>query len=167
MKNKKKAILIGFGLFILAIALIILVLFIIYKSTTLNKEVSNNNNEKKITVYIFKKEGCSYCENAIEYFLSIEELFPYLEIKAYDIKKNTENYKLMSAASQELSIESKNSVPLIVIGSYSLRGFSIKYRETLNNEIRKFYKDDNYEDIVKIIIEENNLNVEEQIITKN
>ena len=167
MKNKKKAILIGFGLVILAIALIILVLFIIYKSTTLNKEVSNNNNEKKITVYIFKKEGCSYCENAIEYFLSIEELFPYLEIKAYDIKKNTENYKLMSAASQELSIESKNSVPLIVIGSYSLRGFSIKYRETLNNEIRKSYKDDNYEDIVKKIIEENNLNVEEQIITKN
>lgn len=167
MQNKAKIILISIGAFLLVIALIILILFIIYKSSTPENENSNNTEDKTVTAYIFRRDNCPYCENAIEYFLSIEELFPYLEIKAYEVSDYPANRNLMNAVSQELGIETRNSVPLIVIGSYSLRGFSINYRETLNNEIAEAYQDANYEDIVKKVIEENNLDVEEEIITKN
>ena len=100
-----------------------------------------NTEEKQITVYLFRGEGCHFCENAIEFLKSIMNNYSYLEIKTYEVWKNQENEELMHLVSQKLNIEIKNSVPLIIIGNnYAKRGFADGMKEGIKKEIETSYQ---------------------------
>ncbi len=128
-----------------------------------------NTEEKQITVYLFRGEGCHFCENAIEFLKSIMNNYSYLEIKTYEVWKNQENEELMHLVSQKLNIEIKNSVPLIIIGNnYAKRGFADGMKEGIKKEIETSYQNAEYQDIIKQILKENpNLKVEEELLNKN
>ncbi len=128
-----------------------------------------NTEEKQITVYLFRGEGCHFCENAIEFLKSIMNYYSYLEIKTYEVWKNQENEELMHLVSQKLNIEIKNSVPLIIIGNnYAKRGFADGMKEGIKKEIETSYQNAEYQDIIKQILKENpNLKVEEELLNKN
>ena len=128
-----------------------------------------NIEEKQITVYLFRGEGCHFCENAIEFLKSIMNNYSYLEIKTYEVWKNQENEELMHLVSQKLNIEIKNSVPLIIIGNnYAKRGFADGMKEGIKKEIETSYQNAEYQDIIKQILKENpNLKVEEELLNKN
>lgn len=128
-----------------------------------------NTEEKQITVYLFRGEGCHFCENAIEFLKSIMNNYSYLEIKTYEVWKNQEDEELMHLVSQKLNIEIKNSVPLIIIGNnYAKRGFADGMKEGIKKEIETSYQNAEYQDIIKQILKENpNLKVEEELLNKN
>lgn len=135
-----------------------------------DKDISLPNNseyeEKQVTVYLFRGKGCHFCENAIEFLKSIINNYPYLEIKTYEVWYNEENKELMNLVSQELNIEIKSSVPLIIIGSeYAKRGFSNNLAKDIKKEIENSYNNSEYQDIVEQILNENpELHVAEEII---
>ena len=53
---------------------------------------------KKINVYIFRGEGCPHCEEALEFFDSLEkdeEYSKYYNLVKYEVWNNKDNAKLM------------------------------------------------------------------------
>ncbi len=130
-------------------------------------EEENNTSEKKITLYLFRGANCHFCENALTFFKSIEN-YPYLEIKAYEVWKNSNNKELMDLVSKKLNIEVSSSVPLIIIGdNYAKRGYVESMNTTIYNSIKEAYESDKYIDVVKEIINSNNLNVTEEMIKES
>lgn len=126
---------------------------------------SNDNTEKKVTVYLFRGQGCHFCENAIEFLESIANKYPYLEIKSFEVWKNTSNKELMTKVSEELDLEISSSVPLIIIGNeYARRGYADGMNEGILSAIKSAYENNNYEDIIQKVIENNSLNVNGEII---
>lgn len=184
MKKTTKTILIGTTVTLITILITIFILYVIYKNNKPKEEqnppISNNNNitnintnysiprninsnnntnnneEKIVTVYIFRGNGCPYCENALEYFNSIKENYPYLEIKSYEVWHNKSNNTLLQLVSTKLKLEKVTSVPFIVIDSnFYLNAYSERHNDTLISEIEKAYENPNYKDIVQEVIEEN------------
>ena len=140
-------------------------------NTTSNNNENNisnpdNNPEKQVTLYLFRGEGCHFCENAIEFLKSIVNNYPYLEIKALEVWNNKENKELMDLVSQKLDIEIKSSVPLIIIGEdYAKRGFADGMIDGIKKEIELSYNNSKYQDIIKQVLNENpELYVTEEII---
>lgn len=121
---------------------------------------SDNNSENTVTVYLFRGEGCHFCENAIEFFEGITEDYSYLDVKAYEVWRNTENKKLMDAVANELGIEVSASVPLIIVGDeYAERGFSERRGEMIIEEIENAHNNESYIDVIEKVLNENDFNV--------
>lgn len=129
-----------------------------------NKE--NNEEEKTVTIYLFRGEGCPHCEHAMEFFKTLNTEYPYLRVISYEVWENVENRKLMEEVSTELGIEVSITVPLIIIGNdYNLRGYGETKNEEIRNQIEESYQNNNYEDIVEKVLENSSYNVtSEEII---
>ena len=117
--------------------------------------VRDENTNNKVTVYLFRGEGCPHCESAENYFKTILGKYDYLEIKAIEIWNNDKNNELAEKVASDLKIELEG-VPLIVIGTYNVTGFSEKMEEELETEIEKAHKNKNYQDMVTKYLEKNN-----------
>ena len=123
-----------------------------------NKE--NNEEEKTVTIYLFRGEGCPHCEHAMEFFKTLNTEYPYLKVISYEVWENVENRKLMEEVSTELGIEVSITVPLIIIGNdYNLRGYGETKNEEIRNQIEESYQNNNYEDIVEKVLENSSYNV--------
>ena len=121
---------------------------------------SDNNSENTVTVYLFRGEGCHFCENAIEFFEGITEDYSYLDVKAYEVWRNTKNRELMDAVANELGIEVSASVPLIIVGDeYAERGFSERRGEMIIEEIENAHNNESYIDVIEKVLNENDFNV--------
>lgn len=121
---------------------------------------SNNNSENTVTIYLFRGQGCHFCENAIEFFEGIVDDYSYLDVKAYEVWRNTENRELMNAVANELGIEVSASVPLIIVGNtYADRGFSEYRGEIIIEEVENAHNNGSYTDVVEKILNENDFDV--------
>ena len=128
--------------------------------SALNNNSSTSTSENTVTVYLFRGEGCHFCENAIEFFEGITEDYSYLDVKAYEVWRNTENKKLMDAVANELGIEVSASVPLIIVGDeYAERGFSERRGEMIIEEIENAHNNESYIDVIEKVLNENDFNV--------
>ncbi len=128
---------------------------------------SGNNTEKTVTVYLFRGKGCPHCEHAIEFLESIIDDYSYLNVVSYEVWYNEENDKLMEEVANELGVEASSSVPFIVIGNeYARRGFSDGMTDGIIKEIENSYQNENYEDIVKKVLENNNFNIVSETINE-
>lgn len=112
----------------------------------------------KVTVYMFRGEGCGYCKKAIAYFRELAEDKDYkdkFELKTYEVWNNTNNSKLMAAVADKLG-EEVNGVPFIIIGEKTFGG----YAESFNSEIEKAIDDNfgskDYTDVVAKTIKDSN-----------
>ena len=128
--------------------------------SALNNNSSTSTSENTVTVYLFRGEGCHFCENAIEFFEGITEDYSYLDVKAYEVWRNTENRELMDAVANELGIEVSASVPLIIVGDeYAERGFSERRGEMIIEEIENAHNNESYIDVIEKVLNENDFNV--------
>ncbi len=134
---------------------------------TTNNENTNENNqaENQVTLYLFHGEECPHCEHAIEFLKSITDDYSYLNIITYEVWHNTENKKLMDEVATRVGLEVSEAVPLIVIGTnYADRGFGEGLEDILKEEFENAHTSSEYEDIIKDILEENQINVTEETI---
>jgi len=118
--------------------------------------------KSEINVYIFRGEGCSFCENAIEFFKEIEDEYgKYYNLVTYEVWNNDANYSLMEKVGKYFDIEVR-SVPFIVVGENAYLGFGNDLGETLKKVIFEEYSKVEKErfDVMEII-DSDNLQYEE------
>ena len=88
-----------------------------------------------------------------------------MNIISYEVWYNSENKKLMDQVATRVGLEVSSAVPLIVIGNnYAERGFSESLKNTLKEEIENAHTSNEYDDIIKEILETNPINVTEESI---
>ena len=108
---------------------------------------------KEVPIYFFRGEGCPHCQEAEEWFSSIEEEYgQYFVIKDYETWYNTDNADLMSKV-EEARGEEAGGVPYIIIGDKSWIGFAEDYEDEIISQIQTVYSQDinaRY-DIMKLI----------------
>ena len=119
-------------------------------------------DSKEVNVYLFRGEGCPHCQDAEEWFKSIEEEYGSMfNVIDYETWYDEENKALMEKVA-EARHEEANGVPYIIIGNKSWNGFTESYEEEMLTEIKsEFEKDvkDRY-DIMKLL--PNGINKEEE-----
>ena len=122
-------------LFVLLVLLV--VPFMVYAE---GEETTASND--KVKVYLFRGEGCPHCQEAEEWFQSIEEEYGSMfEVIDYETWYDEENKELMDKVA-EARKEEVGGVPYIIIGKKSWNGFTESYEEELLAEIKSEYAKD-------------------------
>lgn len=121
-------------------------------------------NHEKITIYIFRGNGCGHCANAINYFNELgDEYADYFEVKTYETWYNENNNNLGKAVAEKFDYEF-DGVPFIVVGEKYVGGFGSTTGETLIEYALDYYQDKKYKDVVKETLKEIDYDVEETSI---
>ena len=138
-----------------------LLLFVPVMTNVNADEVEETSERSKITIYLFRGEGCPHCAEAEEWFDELsedKEYSNYYNLVKYEVWHNDENVNLMEKVASKLDTEA-NGVPFIVIGEKYFSGFSTAMEDNLKKEIKEAYENDDYKDVVASTIEEENLEV--------
>lgn len=105
--------------------------------------------ENSIVVHFFWASGCPHCLKEKTFFQSLKQKYPQIEIKDYEITKDTENLELLKKVGKELSAN-VSGVPFTVVGNRYVSGY---YNDkTTGIEIEKAVKyaiANGYEDVIK------------------
>ena len=141
-------------LFILLVALLVLP-FAVWAEGEEEAEVTTTGDSKEVHVYLFRGEGCPHCQEAEEWFDSIEEEYgSYFEILDYETWYNEDNAKLMQRVAEARG-ETAEGVPYIIIGNKSWAGFTADYEDEMLSQIKSEFEvdvDARY-DIMKLLPE--------------
>lgn len=112
-------------------------------------EMPEVTDHEKVTIYLFRGQGCSHCYDALTYFNEIaKDYSDYFEIKTYEIWNNQYNYALLTdvLAVKEQEYE---GVPYIIVGeSYSKTGFMESWGTEIINAALTEYQNEKYVDVV-------------------
>ena len=115
------------------------------------EETTDDSNEVK--VYLFRGEGCPHCQEAEEWFASIEEEYGHMfKVVDYETWYDEDNAELMKKVAEAKGDEA-NGVPYILVGSKTWNGFTESYGEEILAEIKAEYEmepKDRY-DIMKLL----------------
>ncbi|MBQ2639470.1 MAG: hypothetical protein IJF92_01760 [Bacilli bacterium] len=99
-------------------------------------------DNKKVNVYFFRGKGCPHCEEAEQFFKSIEaEYGKYYTIVDYETWYNEDNAELMQKVAKERN-EEATGVPYIIIGDESWNGYDTSYDDAIKAKIKKVYDQD-------------------------
>ena len=114
---------------------------------------------EQVNVYVFHNYNCEHCKKALEYFNQVIKEDKQVKLYEYELLKDEHafNRNLYKDIVNLLDIN-LGGVPLIIIGTNYYVGFSESLKETYQNTI-KFYKENDYKDIVGIklgLVDENN-----------
>lgn len=107
--------------------------------------------KEKVNVYIFRGEGCPHCEEALEFFDTLEQDEEYKDLYklvTYEVWYDENNSKLMQDVADALG-EQASGVPYIVIGSKTFSGYASSYDDKIKDAIKTAYEDSDYKDVVK------------------
>lgn len=107
--------------------------------------------EDKVKLYFFHGDGCPHCKEENKYLKKLEKKYKKLEIVYYEVWNHKDNAFLMKRVGQKFDI-SANAVPLTVISSTAISGFSEvnekKIERTINFYLKN--KDKNIDYVKKI-----------------
>ena len=76
----------------------------------------------KATLYFFYSDTCPHCVKEKQFLTGIEKDYPDLEIKKFEVGKNSDNLALMAKIGKELKIDT-GGVPLTIIGKKIFIGY--------------------------------------------
>ena len=112
-------------------------------SSNETEEVTATKEEsKEVKVYFFRGEGCPHCQEAEEWFKSIEEEYgSYFEVVDYETWNDADNAELMQKVADKRG-ETAEGVPYIIIGNKSWNGFTESYEEEMIDQIKAVYAED-------------------------
>ncbi|MBR5370242.1 MAG: hypothetical protein IK137_02945 [Bacilli bacterium] len=135
--------------------LIILLIAALIIPFTVYAEGEENTESKEVNVYLFRGEGCPHCQEAEEWFQSIEEEYgSYFKVVDYETWYNSENAELMQKVASARN-EEVGGVPYIIIGNQSWNGFTESYESEMIEKIKSEFEtnvEDRY-DIIKLLPE--------------
>lgn len=106
--------------------------------------------KEKVKLYFFHGDGCPHCAEENEFLEKISNKYENLEIVKYEVWYHENNQKLLEKVKKKMNIES-NGVPLTVIGSTSISGYTESYNNKIERAIRYYSEDNHYQDIVQKI----------------
>lgn len=157
MKNRSKRMIL---LSMMALVLFFVPFFV--KAAEEEKQEDNaateTENDKKVKVYLFKKEGCQYCNGALTFFTELaedKEYGQYFELIRYDIVNEQSSADLLDDIAEYLN-ESIDGVPFIIIGEQTYPGYDLSggWDDEIKEVIKSEYQKDPSErvDIVQNVI---------------
>lgn len=121
--------------------LLVFVMFFLFIPTT--------TAEEKVTLYLFWGDGCPHCAAEQEYFKTLQEEFPNLEIVKYEVWHNEENQQLLNQIATKTE-KSFTGVPVTIIGQTIITGFSTSTEQELRRTV-SYYSENTHHDIVQEI----------------
>jgi len=115
------------------------ILFFIFLSSIV---IAQNNETHKVPVYFFYREDCPHCAAAKPFLRDLEEKYPEIEVKAYEVVSNKSNLELFFSMSAACGIK-VNAVPTIFIGHKPLIGFDSAERKgkEIEKQVQKCIKE--------------------------
>ena len=132
--------------------LLVLLMAILFVPFVVNAE-GEEANDNKVNVYLFRGEGCPHCQEAEEWFQSIQEEYgSKFTVVDYETWYDDDNNELMKKVADARG-EEANGVPYIIIGNKSWNGFTESYESEMIEEINSEYEkdvNDRY-DIMKLL----------------
>lgn len=111
--------------------------------------IPNTTAEEKVTLYLFWGDGCPHCAAEQEYFKTLQEEFPNLEIVKYEVWHNEENQQLLNQIATKTE-KSFTGVPVTIIGQTIITGFSTSTEQELRRTV-SYYSENTHHDIVQEI----------------
>lgn len=101
---------------------------------------ADEEETKEVNVYIFKGDGCGFCQAALEWFDEIDDKYgDQFELREYETWYDEENAKLMEAVAKVRG-EQVSGVPYIIVGNQSWNGFDKSYEDEILDKIKSEYK---------------------------
>jgi thiol-disulfide isomerase/thioredoxin len=85
-------------------------------------------------LYLFWGHGCPHCEKEKEYLKDIQESYPELEIRLFEVWDDVENRKFAQAMRQAYDAKT-SSVPMTFLGRWTITGF--RNAETTGKQIEQ------------------------------
>ena len=112
-------------------------------------ELPEITDHEKVTIYIFRGNGCGYCKNALTYFNdNADKYSDYFEVKTYEVWENSYNNELLKAVAEKMG-DTLGGVPYIIIGdAYSENGFADYLAEDMIDAALTEYQNESYKDLV-------------------
>ena len=139
---------------LLLIALFILPLMVFAEDENLDS-TDGASDSKEVNVYLFRGEGCPHCQEAEEWFESIEEEYgSYFKVIDYETWYDQDNSELMEKVAEARG-ETAEGVPYIIVGNKSWNGFADSLKDEILEEIKSEYSKDVSDryDIMKLLPE--------------
>ena len=134
---------------LLALVAILFVPFVVFAEEETADDLVAQSNE--VNVYLFRGEGCPHCQEAEEWFASIEEEYgSKFNVVDYETWYDSDNAELMQRVAEARG-ETAEGVPYIIIGNKSWAGFAEDYEDEMIAQIESEYATDVNEryDIIK------------------
>ena len=98
--------------------------------------------KSKVNVYLFRGEGCYYCDKALEWFEKIEKTDgDQFNLVVYEVWNDENNYALMRKVLEYFG-ESTSGYPYIIVGEKTWTGFDESYEKAIQNQIYEEYNKD-------------------------
>ena len=121
-------------------------------------------NDKQITIYMFRGQGCGYCKKFLTFLNSIiDDYGEYFKVETYEVWHDSDNAELMQNVASFMN-QKAEGVPFIIIGDKTFAGYSETYDEDIKAKIKELYetkKADRY-DVMKEYNEKGNSSNEEK-----
>ncbi len=122
----------------------------VLKDEGINNNLKNyKEDNKQITIYMFRGKGCTYCRAFLTYLNSIVgEYGKYFKLESYEVWNDSKNAELMDKVSSFMDKQAQG-VPYIIIGDKVFTGYSSAYDQEIKTAIKKLYKEKNRYDVFK------------------
>lgn len=113
------------------------------------------NASEKVTVYLFRGDGCPHCEEALKFFEKLIKDGDYkdkISIRHLEIWKNDENSDIANKVAEAMGDKPINgSVPYIVVGDKTWSGYSSRMDNEIKNAINDAYQNNKKDKIASIV----------------
>ncbi len=106
----------------------------------------------KVNVYLFKKEGCPRCAEALEFFNGLDEEYKsYFNLVIKDVSK-TDTNALLKKVVNHFKVNMKG-VPFMVIGNQTYEGFKVgETEEQLKTAIKTNYENETRDVVASLMV---------------
>lgn len=95
-----------------------------------------DSKHSKFNLYVFWGDGCPHCENFFNFIKTLPEEYTSLyNLYAFEVWNNQDNSNLMKEFSSLLKADA-SSVPFIIIGDQTFKGYSEKTSESIKSAIK-------------------------------
>ena len=100
---------------------------------------SYSENDDQITIYLFRGQGCGYCQGFLKFLNSItNEYGKYFKLVSFDAWYIEENAELLTNVSEFLG-QPAEGVPYVIIGDQVFPGYAEDYNEGIKAAITTLY----------------------------
>lgn len=111
----------------------------------------NAKETDTIKVYLFYGDGCPHCAAEKVYLKDVKKKFDNVEFEYFEVWKNAENQRFFEEVKEKMEI-TRSGVPVTIIGETYIVGYSEAVGSRIDRAI-KFYKENEYTDVVSKIRE--------------
>lgn len=98
--------------------------------------------KEKVNVYLFKREGCGYCANALTFLTNLstdQEYQNYFNLVTKEVMNNKTNSVLMEEVAKHFGVDLKG-VPFIIVGEQYFEGYANTFDEQIKEAIKNAYE---------------------------